>query len=249
MIHATADLAAVRSSLAAERSALLWRKQIADTETPISAALKLMEPGRGDFLLESVEGGAVRGRYSLLGIDPDLMFRAQGDSAEINRHWATDRDAFIAVDGGALAALRALVNECRTDMDAGLPPVLACLVGHFGYETIGLVEKLPRPEPNPIAIPDMLFARPTVILVFDRLEDALWLVAPIWAGSAGSDDMKIAAAQDRLDAAAARLAGPLPAGPQVEAPDEVRFSPVLPEGKYRDMVLRAQDVLVWEPMG
>src|SRR3546814_14442857 len=57
----------VRKALDEGRPALVWRRQIADTDTPISAALKLIEPDRGDFLLDSVEGGAVRGRYSLLG--------------------------------------------------------------------------------------------------------------------------------------------------------------------------------------
>ena len=158
---ASASLDAIRSALASGQSALLWRKLIADTETPISAALKLMQPERGDFLLESVEGGAVRGRYSLLGLDPDLVFRAEGDSAEINRAWQTDRAAFAPLDGGALAGLRALVRECRAEMDPALPPALACLVGHFGYETIGLVEKLPRPAPNPLGLPDMLDRKST----------------------------------------------------------------------------------------
>tara|TARA_R110000782_G_scaffold78293_3_gene155824 strand:+ start:10181 stop:11698 length:1518 start_codon:yes stop_codon:yes gene_type:complete len=242
-INAAADTNRIRASLNEGRSALLWRKQIADTETPISAALKLMQPGRGDFLLESVEGGAVRGRYSLLGLDPDLMFRAQGDIAQINRNWQTDKAAFAAAEGGALAALRALVAECRADMDPALPAALACLVGHFGYETIGLVEKLPRPAPNPLNLPDMLFARPTVILVFDRLEDALYLVAPIWAASLGEPESAIAAAQDRLDATAARLAGPIPPQPQIATPDEVSFAPVLADGQYRDMVLAAQDYI------
>ena len=139
-----------RAALAAGKSALVWRRQIADTDTPISAALKLFEPDRGDFLLESVEGGVVRGRYSLIGLAPDLVFRAQGEKAEINRHWATDRDAFVAEPVGALDALRALVAECRADLDPALPAALACLVGYFGYETVGLVEKLPRPSPNPV---------------------------------------------------------------------------------------------------
>ena len=79
------------------KPALIWRSLIADTETPVSAALKLFEPERGDFLLESVEGGAVRGRYSLLGLAPDLVFRANGEKAEINRYWLTDRTAFAPV--------------------------------------------------------------------------------------------------------------------------------------------------------
>ncbi len=239
------DSAGIRASLQAGRSALLWRKQIADTETPISAALKLMQSERGDFLLESVEGGAVRGRFSLLGLDPDLVFRAEGDHAQINRQWQTDRAAFAPVAGGTLAALRALVGECRADTDPALPPALACLVGHFGYETIGLVEKLPRPAPNPIDMPDMLFTRPTVILIFDRLEDALYLVAPLWQEKCASGiDRAMEEAADRLDAVAARLAGPLPDQPTAGDMADVRFTPSLEPGRYTDMVNRAKDYIV-----
>lgn len=131
-----------RAQLGDGRAAIVWRELIADTETPVSAALKLFDAGRGDFILESVEGGAVRGRYSLIGLAPDLVFRANGDVAEINDKWTTDRAAFQSTGDGALATLRALVESCRIDMPEGLPPAFACLVGHFGYETIGLVEKL-----------------------------------------------------------------------------------------------------------
>src|SRR3954471_14674580 len=113
------------ASLADGRSALVWRRQLADTETPVAAALKLIQPGRGDFLLESVEDGATRGRYSLLGLAPDLVFRAMGETAEINRDWLRDRDAFTPEKTATLAALRALVAECRADVPAGLPPALA----------------------------------------------------------------------------------------------------------------------------
>ena len=139
--------AAARTALGAGRPALVWRKLIADTETPVGAALKLMEPGRGDFLLESVEGGEVRGRYSLLGLDPDLVFRAEGREAVINRSWQTDRSAFAPAAEPSLAALRSLVGECRIDVPEGLPKSLACLVGYFGYETIGLVETCPARPP------------------------------------------------------------------------------------------------------
>ncbi len=235
---------AARRALNAGRSALVWRRQIADTDTPISAALKLFEADRGDFLLESVEGGAVRGRYSLIGLAPDLVFRATGDGAEINRNWQTDRDAFAPAPQNTLAALRALVEECKAEMDPALPSALACLVGYFGYETIGLVEKLPRPPANPIAVPDMLFVRPTVILIFDRLADALYLVAPVWKGSFADPDKAIAAAHDRIDAAAARLAGPIPDGTSASDLPDVVVTPILPEGRYGEMVRRAKDYIV-----
>ncbi|MET0239714.1 MAG: anthranilate synthase component I, partial [Sphingobium sp.] len=178
---AQADIDAVAASLRAGRSALYWQRQVADTDTPISAALKLMESERGDFILESVEGGSVRGRYSIIGLAPDLVFRAVEDRAEVNRNWATDRDAFSPLDEQPLTALRTLVAQCRADSDAALPPALSCLVGYFAYETIGLVETLPRAPDNGLGTPDMIFVRPTLLMLFDRLADSLFIVAPIWA--------------------------------------------------------------------
>jgi anthranilate synthase component 1 len=134
---AGADLACdPAAALAAGRPALVWRRQIADTETPVAAALKLIEPGRGDFLLESVEGGAIRGRHSLIGLAPDLVFRAQGNAAEVNSRWLSDRDAFTPCEAPTLEALRHLVADCRMDVPPELPRALACLVGYFGYETV-----------------------------------------------------------------------------------------------------------------
>ncbi|ATY31629.1 anthranilate synthase component I [Sphingomonas psychrotolerans] len=234
---------AARAALAAGRPALLWRRQVADTETPVAAALKLVEPGRGDFLLESVEGGSVRGRHSLIGLAPDLVFRATGAEAAINPHWLTDREAFAPCPEPTLDALRSLVQSCRMEVPAELPRALACLVGYFSYETVGLVEKLPRPPANPIGVPDMMFVRPTVILIFDRLADTLFLVAPVWPDASRDAAALIQAAAERIDATAARLAGaPLPAPVRAD-PQEVALTPVLAPGRYGEMVARAKDYI------
>ncbi len=234
------------SQLAAGKPALVWRSMIADTETPVSAMLKLFEPERGDFVLESVEGGAVRGRYSLIGLAPDLLFRANGARAEINRHWLTNRDGFEPLAEDSMAALRALVAACRIDVPEGLPPALACLVGYFGYETVGLIEKLPRPPANPLALPDMMFVRPTLILVFDRLADRLFFAAPVWPGGT------VEPAIDRIEAAMARLSKPYVASAKAGAaaksdalstqadPASAGAKPILPPGKYAQMVAAAK---------
>lgn len=226
------------------KPALVWRKRIADTETPVSAALKLFEPERGDFILESVEGGETRGRHSLIGLAPDLVFRAQGQKAEINREWLTKRDAFEQEALPALDALRALATRCRMDVPAELPPALACLVGYFGYETIGLVEKLPRAAQSQLELPDMLFVRPTVILVFDRLKDEMFLVSPVWTGA---DDAKaVALAHERLDETERLLEAAVSknvAGAEHFDPQSIQLNPVLPEGQYGTMVAKAKDYI------
>ncbi|WP_066795935.1 anthranilate synthase component I [Sphingomonas soli] len=237
MTGAIQGLEAARAALAAGRPALLWRSQIADTETPVAAALKLIEPGRGDFLLESVEGGSVRGRHSFIGLAPDLVFRATGNEAAVNADWLHDRSAFRPCAQPALEALRALVGDCRMDMPPELPRALACLVGYFSYETVGLVERLDRPPENPVGVPDMMFVRPTVILIFDRLADTLFLVAPVWPGG------DVDAAAERIDAVSARLATVTLPAPVRAEPEAIALKPVLGPGVYGGMVAAAKEYI------
>ncbi len=227
------------AALEAGKPALVWRRLIADTETPVGAAVKLFEPGRGDFLLESVEGGEVRGRYSLIGLDPDLVFRADAQGCAINRDWRSDRAAFAPLPGGSLDELRALVAACRMDVPAALPSALACLVGYFGYETIGLVEKLPRAPQSALELPDMLFVRPTVILVFDRLSDELFCVAPVWPGT----DRTLETAEERIDEALRRLHRGAPDDLRAADLPEPQPTPVMAASDYAAMVLRAKDYI------
>lgn len=238
------NAASAAASLAEGKPALVWRRIIADSDTPVGAARRLIVPGRGDFLLESVEGGEVRGRYSLLGLDPDLVFRAKGEAAAINRNWRMDREAFAPLAGNALAELRALAGTCRIDpMPEGLPPALACLVGYFGYETIGLVETLPRAAQSPLDLPDMLFVRPTVILVFDRLTDALFAVAPIW--EADDPQTAVERAGERIDATLSQLGQPMPSGLGEDVPASLPdLTPVIAPEDYKAMAMAAKEYIV-----
>ena len=245
------NTAGAKRALSSGKPALVWRKVVADSDTPVGAARRLIEAGRGDFLLESVEGGEVRGRYSLLGLDPDLVFRASHGAAQINRAWQTDRSAFEPCDHkdgtNALDELRALADACRVDLpddvDNPLPPALACLVGYFGYETIGLVETLPRAAPSVLDLPDLIFVRPTIILVFDGLSDALFCVAPIW--EAAEPDLAIAGAGERIDETLRALVQPRPPEPRA-APgtSEPLLQPVMAGEDYEALVARAKDYIL-----
>ena len=244
-----ADPAGALDALGSGRHACRHIVLDADTETPVSAWLKLSATGRGDFLLESVEGGRTRGRYSLIGLDPDLAFRATGHSAEVNRQWRQDRNAFAAQAKPTLDALRDLIASIRMDVPAGLPPALPFLVGYFGYETAGLVERLAVPAADPLGLPDMLFVRPGLLLVFDRLADTLTLVAPIYADSGLAPEAAVRAADERLETAAARLARPLPARRTItDHLESAAPQSAVPPGRYAQMVdaakayIRAGDV-------
>ncbi|MDP6572610.1 MAG: anthranilate synthase component I [Rhodospirillales bacterium] len=173
---------AFKEAFEAGRPQLVWTTLVADLETPVSAMLKLADGRPNSFLLESVEGGAIRGRYSFIGMKPDLIWRCHGDRAEINRRARHDADAFEPCAGGAIDSLRAIVAESRIDLPPGLPPMAAGLFGYMGYDVVRLVEKLPDELPDIFGLPDGIFLRPTVIAVFDTIEDVVTVVTPVWPG-------------------------------------------------------------------
>lgn len=192
------DRASFLEAYAAGRPQVVWTTLVADLETPVSALLKLGEGRPYAFLLESVEGGAVRGRYSILGLRPDLVWRCRGERAEINRRARADRTAFEPEPLPSLASLRALLAESRIAMPPGLPPPAAGLFGFMAYDMVRLIERLPATTPDPLGLPDAVFVRPSVVAVFDSLADTVTLVTPVRPESGIAASRAFDLAQERL---------------------------------------------------
>ena len=185
---------------AAGRPQVVWTTLVADLETPVSAFLKVAGRRPLSFLLESVEGGATRGRYSVIGLDPDVVWRANGDKAEINRTARANPDVFVACGEPPLAALRAFIAESRIDIPDGLPPMAAGVFGYLGYDTVRLIEELPARNPDPIGIPDAILVRPTVVIIFDAVLDTLMVATPVRPEKSVSAKTALARASERLAA-------------------------------------------------
>ena len=180
------------------KNQLVWARLAADLDTPVSLMLKLGEARKDTFMLESVTGGEVRGRYSIVGMKPDLIWRCHGTASEINREARFDANAFAPLDGHPLTTLRALIAECAIDMPEGLPAVSAGLFGYLGYDMIRLVENLPDVNPDPLGLPDAVLMRPSVIAVLDGVKGEVTLVAPAWAASGLSARAAYAQAAERV---------------------------------------------------
>ena len=226
----------------AGRASVLTTTLVADLETPVSAYLKLAAKRSANmFLLESVEGGAQRGRYSMIGLDPDVIFRAQGERAEISRAGG----AFAALEARPLDALRALIAESRIDLPDGLPPMAAGVFGYLGYDMVRQMERLAPAKPDPIGVPEALMIRPTVMVVFDSVRDEMVVVTPIRPQPGVSARAARATAQMRLDAVVAALEGPLDHVAPLVDPLLMAEAPVsnTSEGEFLAMVDRAKDYI------
>ena len=180
------------------KSQVVYARLSADLDTPVSLMLKLADALGDTFMLESVTGGEVRGRYSVVGMKPDLIWKCQGEQAFINRQARFDSAAFTAQDSAPLDGLRALIQESSMDLPDGLPPIAAGLFGYLGYDMIRLVEHLPNVNPDPLNLPDAVLLRPSVVAVLDGVKGEVTLVAPAWAGSGLSARAAYAQAAERV---------------------------------------------------
>ena len=182
----------------AGRNQIVWARLAADLDTPVSLMLKLGDARADTFMLESVTGGEVRGRYSIVGMKPDLIWQCRGTQSRINREARFDPQAFVDLPGHPLETLRALIAECRIDMPEGLPAVSAGLFGYLGYDMIRLVERLPDVNPVPLGVPDAVLMRPSVIAVLDGVKGDVTVVSPAWVASGLSARAAYAQAAERV---------------------------------------------------
>ncbi len=182
----------------AGRHQVVYTHLAADLDTPVSLMLKLAEARPDSFLLESVTGGEVRGRYSVVGMKPDLIWECRGATARLNRNARFDPAAFEPCEAPPLDSLRALIAECRIDMPEDLPPIAAGLFGYLGYDMIRLVERLPDVNPDPLGLPDAVLLRPSVVAVLDGVKGEVIVVSPAWTGGGLSARAAYAQAGERV---------------------------------------------------
>ncbi|MBN2759606.1 MAG: anthranilate synthase component I [Rhodobacteraceae bacterium] len=214
MATLTPDFERFEAAWSRGENQLVYMRLAADLDTPVSLYLKLAGGARDSFILESVTGGEVRGRYSIIGMKPDLVWHCRGEQARLNRQARFDPDAWEDQDAAPLDALRALLAESRIDIPDDLPAACAGLFGYLGYDMIRLVEHLPDVNPDPIGAPDALMLRPSVVAVLDGVKGEVIVVAPAWAASGLPARAAYAQAAERVMDAVRDLERGLPGTPR-----------------------------------
>ncbi|MFP4274975.1 MAG: anthranilate synthase component I family protein, partial [Paracoccaceae bacterium] len=206
----TPGFAAFEEGYRSGRNQVVSARLAADLDTPVSLMLKLTGAARDSFMLESVTGGEVRGRYSIIGMKPDIVWQCHGTTSRINRAARYDPAAFEAQPGPPLENLRALIAESRIDLPEDLPQSAAGLFGYLGYDMIRLVEHLPNLNPDPLGLPDAVLLRPSVVAVLDGVKGEATVVSPAWVSEGLSARAAYAQAAERVMDAVRDLERALP---------------------------------------
>ena len=225
----------------------MWTTLVADLETSVSAYLKLADNQEHSSLLESVEGGAIRGRYTFIGLKPDIIWRCRGNKPEINRKVlrGVREEDFTAIEKPSLESLRDLFSECLIELPEDMPPSAAGLIGYMGYDMVRLMEKLPEAKDDFLDLPDSMFMRPTIMVVFDSITDLITIVTPVRPVGDVNADTAYLRGEERLNDIISALSRPLDIQRQNMAEVKLPDAPVSNTTKkqYADMVARAQQYI------
>jgi len=210
---------------------LLVRRRVDDTESPVSAMLKLNPNSDGLVLFESVVGGETRGRYSFIGLAPDLWWRVAGGKAETSL--TSDFREVLSTSTDIMGSLRGFIDACKVDGLDGLPPMAAGAFGYLGYDMVRYVERLPEPKPDPNGVPEAMLMRPGAVLIFDGVKQEIIIAAPEREGGRS--------AQSLIDSIEATLDQPMPPSRPTEAPvEKIEFASNTTKSRYLAMVEQAK---------
>ncbi len=224
---------------------VVWTRFISDLETPVSAMLKLCEARPYSFLLESIEGGAIRGRYSIIGRDPDLIWRCRDGKAEVNRNVLFDDADFRLSERAPIEDLRVLIDECRIDDPDHPKPMAAGLFGYLGYDMIRYLERIPESPPSDVDVPESVFIRPTLLAIFDQIENCFTLVTPVWFNAAHTAEVAYQAAVKLLETAVRDLGRTLHPHPVKNGtpPVSCKIDTNMDESQFVTMVERSKEYI------
>jgi anthranilate synthase component 1 len=184
----------------------VYRRTLADLETPVSVYIKLKALGEVSFLLESVEGGEQVGRYSFLGVNPSGAIRVKGDQLTLTRD-GQETARTLAPGEDPLNVIKAELDRFRVVRVEGLPRFVGGAVGYIGYDVVRHFERLPASASDDLNVPDLLFLLPDTLVIFDHARHQLALLANAQVG----DDPNAAydEAVARISALEAALRQPL----------------------------------------
>ncbi len=222
---------------------VVWTRLIDDLETPVSAYLKIGHGKPYAFLFESVEGGAWRGRYSIVAMKPDLVWRCRGDHAEVAEGEAIAKGQFTPQIGGALDSLRDLIAKSRIDLPAGLPPMAAGVFGALGYDMVRLAERLPDINEDTLGLPDGIMTRPSIVAVFDAIAQEIILVTTVRPKAGVSAKDAYDAARSRIETVMADLHRPLAHEAPRQGHAPITFTTPVSREDYAVVVEKAKEYI------
>jgi anthranilate synthase component 1 len=218
---------------------LLTKNLIGDVETPISCLLKIKKNQKYSFLLESVEGGSLRGRYSLLGCDPDIIWKVENNSASIEY---IDENYKYHISNEPIESLKDLIELSKFDR-GNIEVPYPILVGYLGYPMIQYMEKISLKNNDNINIPDSVLIRPKIVAVFDNIKDTITLMTVVYPNRNKDNEITYKKAQELLELKVNQLKENLIQTSAITIKSNLNFKSNYSKDEYFSIISKAKEYI------
>ncbi len=225
---------------------LVYKKIIADKETPVSIFEKVCDSQNNCFLLESVTGGENKARYSIIGLKPDLVWESKDGKCKIAENLQKYKNPrFKELNNKPLEELKKTIDSCKIDIPLGLPPMIAGLFGYVSYDVIRQIENLPQLNTDELGVPDIRLIRPTILIILDSIKNELIVASPAWATEEYSLKKTYSNAVNVIEQTVMRVSLPRKKAKTKRLPKSYIGKPVsnFPKASYLDIVNRAKEYI------
>jgi anthranilate synthase component 1 len=187
----------------------VYKEILADTDTPVSAYLKL--GGTPSFLLESVEGGEKWARYSFLGSRPSKIIKGKGKTVEIING---QKPPLVIESNNPVDLIKREISRYRPVEIKGLPRFFGGLVGYMGYDMVKFFEPIQEGEKEGLGLPDFFFMLTDTMLIFDSLRQKIKVLSNAHIEDKSPDEA-YREAEQKIDDIISKLRTPLILGDTV----------------------------------
>ncbi len=222
---------------------IIQKELIADFETPISSLIKISKNEKYSFLLESVEGGDQRGRFSLLGCNPDIIWEVKDNKVKIKSFDSNLDLSFLSKE--PIKSLKELLKFSKIKRDYNLPP-FPVLVGYLGYPMIRFMEEINLRNKDEINIPDAVMIRPKLVAVFDNIKDTINIMSPIYPNKNTSANIALKNAKNIIEKAIRKLNKDIPKNPinkKNKENKQIKFKSNYSKKKYFEIIKKAKSYI------
>ena len=218
---------------------ILIKNLNADVETPISCLLKLKKNQKYSFLLESVEGGSQRGRYSLLGCDPDIVWKVSKNIASIKYY---DKNYKYKVSEEPIQSLKDLIEISKFDK-GNIDTPYPILVGYLGYPMIKYMEKINLENKDTINIPESILIRPKIVTVFDNIKDNISVMTAVYPSEDKNFENIYDQTQKLLDTKVSQLKDSLIQVKTKQIESDLNFKSNCSKEEYFSIIAKAKEYI------
>ena len=158
-----------------KKNQVIFRSRNCKSYYKVENLYKFLLAEKNSFIFESVEKGTTRGRYTIIGLNPDKIWDIRNNIVVLDNNGKIRK-----IKTNPLKYINKLINEFKIEIPKKLPAMASMLVGYFSYDIIRYIEKIPDKCKDDLKIPDVRLSRPRNLIIYDNLKKKIYYIENVY---------------------------------------------------------------------